>query len=469
MSGIKQPVTQVRLTNVAVVRYKTKGHRYEIACYKNKVVSWRQGVEQDIDEVLQSRHIFANVSKGVLAGDELLLADFGTRDEQHIAKVILEKGEIQVSEKERAAALESLFRDISVLVADMCLNPQTRRPYPVRMIEQGMRDAHYSIKQHKSAKSQALTVIKLLQQNGMPLDRAHMRVVITCETAVGKEMKRRLEPLIEKIEEEDWGSVEYRVQVLLSPGNYRQVEEIIAQHNKGRAHLQIVDVKVQEEAIGEEDNDEEGDGHSEGDNDDGHPQPLPVIHQPAPRPTSTAAITNKLAATHITQPQPQAQTTAGKSKKAMRKVLDEEEIRTVGERRDWEEEEGDVETSSEVRQKQQQAARKAKKERKNKTTKKTKDDDDDDDDGGGKSKAKGKKAAGHDDDSEEADEEVDGAGKAGKKGEAAIAEADGEDDDEENGTARHKKEKKSRRKKKEKATVVGSVTSLQSHSNDDDD
>lgn len=39
-----QPIGQKRLTNVAVVRLKKHGMRYEIACYKNKVLSWRSGV-----------------------------------------------------------------------------------------------------------------------------------------------------------------------------------------------------------------------------------------------------------------------------------------------------------------------------------------------------------------------------------------------------------------------------------------
>ncbi len=33
------PVNQKRLTNVAVVRYKYKGHKFEIACYQNKVTA----------------------------------------------------------------------------------------------------------------------------------------------------------------------------------------------------------------------------------------------------------------------------------------------------------------------------------------------------------------------------------------------------------------------------------------------
>lgn len=35
---------QKRLTNVAVVRYKKFGKRFEIACYKNKVLNWRNGM-----------------------------------------------------------------------------------------------------------------------------------------------------------------------------------------------------------------------------------------------------------------------------------------------------------------------------------------------------------------------------------------------------------------------------------------
>jgi hypothetical protein len=41
---VTQPVGQKRLTNVAVVRLRKQGHRFEIACFKNKVLSWRARV-----------------------------------------------------------------------------------------------------------------------------------------------------------------------------------------------------------------------------------------------------------------------------------------------------------------------------------------------------------------------------------------------------------------------------------------
>ena len=53
-----QPIGQKRLTNICVVRHKRCGKRFEVACYKNTVIAWRQGVETDIDEVLQVHTIF---------------------------------------------------------------------------------------------------------------------------------------------------------------------------------------------------------------------------------------------------------------------------------------------------------------------------------------------------------------------------------------------------------------------------
>ncbi|OMO60557.1 Ribosome maturation protein SBDS [Corchorus olitorius] len=85
-----QPIGQKRLTNVAVVRLKKHGMRFEIACYKNKVLSWRSRVEKDLDEVLQSQTVYSNVSKGVLAKTKDLMAAFGTDDQTKICLEALE-------------------------------------------------------------------------------------------------------------------------------------------------------------------------------------------------------------------------------------------------------------------------------------------------------------------------------------------------------------------------------------------
>lgn len=78
------PSNRIQLTNVAVVRLKKGGSRFEIACYKNKVISWRNKVDTNLDDVLQSYSIFTNVSKGQVAKKEDLVKAFGTEDDQKI-------------------------------------------------------------------------------------------------------------------------------------------------------------------------------------------------------------------------------------------------------------------------------------------------------------------------------------------------------------------------------------------------
>lgn len=125
------PSAQVRLTNVAYVRLQKKGKRFEIACYRNKVLNWRNKMETDIREVLQIDTVFANVSKGMIANTKDLLDVFGTTDQLLVCKEILDKGELQVTEQERSALLESTFRDVAAIVADKSINPENNRPYTV--------------------------------------------------------------------------------------------------------------------------------------------------------------------------------------------------------------------------------------------------------------------------------------------------------------------------------------------------
>lgn len=52
--------------------------------------------EKDLNEVVQTTTIFANVSKGVLAKHEDMQAVFGTTDEDAICRRILADGDLQV-------------------------------------------------------------------------------------------------------------------------------------------------------------------------------------------------------------------------------------------------------------------------------------------------------------------------------------------------------------------------------------
>lgn len=162
---INQPSNQIKLTNVSLVRLKKGKKRFEIACYKNKVLEWRSGIETDLDNVLQIPSVFLNVSKGQTAPAAELQKAFGkdasgkdvTTDA--IILEILRKGELQVGEKERSAQLERVHNEVVSIVASKLVDPSTKRVYTTGMIEKALEmlssAAHTTPKDDKEAASAA--------------------------------------------------------------------------------------------------------------------------------------------------------------------------------------------------------------------------------------------------------------------------------------------------------------------------
>ena len=238
MSRIMQPSNQIRLTNVSLVRLKKGKKRFEIACYKNKVLEWRQGIETDLDEVLQIPSVvFLNVSKGQTAPAEDLARAFGRdRPVDDIVLEILRRGELQVGERERAAQMDRVHHEVVGIVASKLVDPRTKRVYTTGMIEKALDMLSSQAHQHhqpqsenksgtatptttaapgsedgdakprdpaaagprepswtgvvttKSAKSQALEAMKaLIAHQPIPVARARMRLRVSCPTSVLKQ------------------------------------------------------------------------------------------------------------------------------------------------------------------------------------------------------------------------------------------------------------------------------------------
>ncbi|XP_053728481.1 ribosome maturation protein SBDS isoform X1 [Synchiropus splendidus] len=201
--------------------------------------------EKDLDEVLQTSSVFVNVSKGQVAKKEDLSKAFGTDDQTEICKQILAKGELQVSDKERQTQIESMFRDIATIVSEKCVNPDTKRPYTVSLIEKAMKDIHYSVKVNRSTKQQALDVIRQLKET-MEIQRAHMRLRLVLPAKESKRLKEKLKPMLEVVESEDFDE-ELEMVCLVDPGYYREIDELIRCDTKGRGSLEVLSLMDVEE------------------------------------------------------------------------------------------------------------------------------------------------------------------------------------------------------------------------------
>eukprot|EP00592_Proboscia_alata_P020161 CAMPEP_0194410530 /NCGR_PEP_ID=MMETSP0176-20130528/8597_1 /TAXON_ID=216777 /ORGANISM="Proboscia alata, Strain PI-D3" /LENGTH=469 /DNA_ID=CAMNT_0039211937 /DNA_START=189 /DNA_END=1598 /DNA_ORIENTATION=+ len=236
MSYIQTPVNQVRLTNVAVVRITRHGKRFEVACYRNKVVNYRQGIETDLSEVLQTERIFSNVGKGTMAKTSDLQTAFGTNDTEEICKRILEKGDLQVSDGERSVQQETTTREIATMIQAKCIDPRSRRPHTLPSIRDAMSQAGFVVHPSKSRtiKGQMLECVKAIQKQGcLPLERAKMKLCAYVEAGaserVGMELRRVGCLELKELEGEGDGDAQTqtRIEFLMDPGLYRRVDEIV--------------------------------------------------------------------------------------------------------------------------------------------------------------------------------------------------------------------------------------------------
>ncbi|KAL7539803.1 hypothetical protein ACHAXR_009623 [Thalassiosira sp. AJA248-18] len=176
---IALPSNQVRLTNVAVVRLSRGGHRFEVACYRNKIVNYRQGTETDLSEVLQTERVFTNVSKGQFANSKILLKCFDTADEVEVCRYILDKGDVQVSDQERSAQLESTIREVASMVSEKCVDRVSRRPFTMAQIRNAMKAAGFMVHPTRNVKQQFLDCVKLLQKKEvLNIERAKMQLAL---------------------------------------------------------------------------------------------------------------------------------------------------------------------------------------------------------------------------------------------------------------------------------------------------
>ena len=131
---MKQPVGFVKLTNVAIIKYKIDNKKFEIACYKNKAMNWRNGVVTQLSEVLQTEEIYLNATHGKVASQDDLNRYFPGKKKDEILRYILEKGDLQVGEKERELKTNNLVNDIVRIVAEKCIHPDSQRSFSIEDI-----------------------------------------------------------------------------------------------------------------------------------------------------------------------------------------------------------------------------------------------------------------------------------------------------------------------------------------------
>ncbi|MCA9478371.1 MAG: ribosome assembly factor SBDS [Nanoarchaeota archaeon] len=149
--------------SVNLLRFKSHGKIFEIAVDPDKAVAYREGDQVDLEEIITSDSIFEDMKKGLVAKKEDLLEVFESTDTNKIVALMLEKGELQFTQKYRSALREKKFNKIVNLIHVNAIDPKTGFPHPEKRIISAMEEAKIKINDFKKPQDQIKEIVDKLR------------------------------------------------------------------------------------------------------------------------------------------------------------------------------------------------------------------------------------------------------------------------------------------------------------------
>ncbi len=228
--------------HVNLARLKKNGRNFEIVVDPDKAVAFKQGVLDDVREVLMAEHVFENAKKGVFSSKTDLKVTFGTLDEEEIAEFILRKGELQLSSKYRDRQQEEKKRKILEIIHRTTINPTNNLPHPIVRLENAFDEAKIRISDKLSAEDQVQGILKKLKSI-IPIKQENRHLQIHLSEKYAKKYFRTIHNY-GKVTKESWLSDGcYSCVIEIPAGIYLDLVEDLSKKTHGGVEIKVLSEK----------------------------------------------------------------------------------------------------------------------------------------------------------------------------------------------------------------------------------
>ena len=131
----------------------------------------------EVEQILAVEDIFKDAKKGDKASEEAMMKAFETTDPLEAARIIIKKGQVQLTAQQRREMQEEKRKKIVATITREAINPQTKLPHPARRIEIAMEEAKIHVDPFKSVDEQVKIVLKAIRTK-IPIRLEKVRVAI---------------------------------------------------------------------------------------------------------------------------------------------------------------------------------------------------------------------------------------------------------------------------------------------------
>ncbi len=153
----------VSVDKAIIAKLKREGHNFEILADCNNALAVREGKDIDMHDVLAAMKIFSDARKGMDASENAMKQIFGTNDVNEIARQIIQKGEIQLTQEYRDNLRAEKRRQIVSIIHRNGVDPKTHLPHPPQRIENALAEAKAHIDEFAGVQEQVQEILKKLR------------------------------------------------------------------------------------------------------------------------------------------------------------------------------------------------------------------------------------------------------------------------------------------------------------------
>lgn len=153
----------VSVDEAIIARLKTNNQNFEILVDCNMAIAVKEGKSVNMKDVLAAIKIFSDAKKGLEASENTMKQIFQTADPEEVAKIIIQKGEIQLTAEYRTSLKEQKRKQIINMLHANGVDPKTHLPHPPQRIENALEEAKFHFDEFKSVQEQVQEALKKLR------------------------------------------------------------------------------------------------------------------------------------------------------------------------------------------------------------------------------------------------------------------------------------------------------------------
>ena len=153
----------ITVDQAIIARLKTHGQAFEILVDCSNALALREGKNVDMHDILAAMKIFSDAKKGLEASETAMKQIFGTSDVDEVAKQVIQKGEIQLTQEYRENLREAKRKQIISTIHMNGVDPKTHLPHPPQRIENAFIEAKFHVDEFKPVQEQVQEALKKLR------------------------------------------------------------------------------------------------------------------------------------------------------------------------------------------------------------------------------------------------------------------------------------------------------------------